>query len=189
MIATNNPLKYYFAGTSVSVYEYIHIDSNVILDSNVLCLKYQPDSFSLYCPVKNHVVIWDLLTGSISNTLRNQTTAEITAFDVFSDLKLSVIGDLEGNVMLRKMENGVLVKKLYKHKLNVTYILTDSTTQDKFIFSASYDGEITVFERDQNGDFNLVRNVSVKKLNAMANVTALSYQAKRNTLIIGTQTG
>ena len=189
MIATNSPLKYYFAGTSISVYEYIHIDSNVILDSNVLCLKYHADTFSLYCPVKNHVVIWDLLTGSICNTLRNQTAAEITAYDVFSDHKLSVIGDLEGNVTLRKLENGVLVKKLYKHKLNVTYILTDSTTQDKFIFSASYDGEIAVFERDQNGDFNLVRNVSIKKLNAIANVTALSYQAKRNTLIIGTQTG
>jgi hypothetical protein len=55
------------------------------------------------------------------------------------------MGDLEGNVFVRKMENGVLVKKLYKHKLNVTYILTDSSTQDKFIFSASYDGEIAVF--------------------------------------------
>jgi hypothetical protein len=94
MIATNTPLKYYFAGTSISVYEYIHIDANVILDSTALCLKYHAPTFSLYCPVKNHVVIWDLLTGSISNTLRNQATAEITAFDVFEDLKLSVMGDL-----------------------------------------------------------------------------------------------
>lgn len=81
-----------------------------------------------------------MLTGNISNTLRNQATSEITAFDIFNDLKLSVMGDLEGNVFVRKMENGVLVKKLYKHKLNVTYVLTDSTTQDKFIFSVSYDG-------------------------------------------------
>lgn len=105
------------------------------------------------------------------------------------ELKLSVMGDVDGNIFVRKMENGVLVKKLHKHKLNVTYILTDASTQDKFIFSASYDGEIAVFERDQNGNFNLVRSVSIKKLNATANVTALSYQAKRNTLIIGTQNG
>lgn len=35
----------------------------------------------------------------------------------------------------------------------------------------------------------MVRSVSIKKLNATANVTALTYQAKRNTLIIGTQSG
>jgi hypothetical protein len=34
-----------------------------------------------------------------------------------------------------------------------------------------------------------MRNVSIKKLSASANVTALTYQAKRNTLIIGTQIG
>jgi hypothetical protein len=83
MISTNNPLRYYFAGTSVSLFEYINIDANVILDSTALCLKYHHDTFALYCPVKNHVIVWDLLTGSISNTLRNQTAGEITAFDVF----------------------------------------------------------------------------------------------------------
>jgi hypothetical protein len=50
------------------------------------------------------------------------------------------MGDLEGNVLVRKLENGVLVKKLYKHKLNITYLLTDSSTEQRLIFSASYDG-------------------------------------------------
>jgi hypothetical protein len=46
-----------------------------------------------------------------------------------------------------------------------------------------------VFERDGNGDFNNTRTLSIKKLCPQANVTSLSYQNKRNTLIIGTNMG
>lgn len=73
MIATNKPLRYFFGGSSVVAYEYVHIDANVIMDSNILCLKYDHNNFMLYSPVKNHIVAWDLLTGTVSNTLRNQT--------------------------------------------------------------------------------------------------------------------
>lgn len=48
----------------------------------------------LFCPIKNHVIAWDLLTGNIANTLRNQTTSEITAFDLLVDIKLAILGDL-----------------------------------------------------------------------------------------------
>lgn len=103
MISTDHPLRYYFGGSSVVSYEYVHIDANVIRDSTVLCLKYDPNNFTLYSPVKNHIVAWDLLTGTISNTLRDQSPGEITAFGVFINTKLSVIGDSEGNLLLRKL--------------------------------------------------------------------------------------
>jgi hypothetical protein len=48
----------------------------------------------LYCPIKNHLVSWDLLSGNIANTLRNQTSSEITAFDIMRNLKFAIIGDL-----------------------------------------------------------------------------------------------
>jgi hypothetical protein len=48
-------------------------------------------------------------------------------------------------LVLRKLENGVLVKKLYKHKLNVTNVLTEEIKNEKIVFSASYDGEIAIF--------------------------------------------
>jgi WD40 repeat protein len=125
MVASTSPLRYFFGGLAVAAYEYIHIDANVILDSTVLCLKYHPSSFTLYSPVKNHIVAWDLLTGAISNTLRNQSPAEITAFGMFEGSRMAVVGDAEGNVLLRKLENGVLVKKLYKHKNNITAVLAE----------------------------------------------------------------
>ena len=52
----------------------MHIDANIIQDSGIYCMKYDPSSFTLYSPVKNHVIAWDLLTGTVSNTLRNQTS-------------------------------------------------------------------------------------------------------------------
>lgn len=94
LMASTNPLKYFFGGTAVSAYEYIHIDANVIQDSTALCLKYHPSSFTLYCPIKNNLVGWDLLTGKIAVTLRNMTPGEITAFDMFGTTKLGVFGDV-----------------------------------------------------------------------------------------------
>lgn len=188
-MSTTNPLKYYFGGTAVSAYDYIHIDANIIQDSTALCLKYHPSSFTLYCPIKNHLVGWDLLTGSIALTLRNLTSGEITAFDMFATTKIGVLGDSEGNLVLRKLENGVLVKKLYKHKLNVTNVLVEEYNREKMVFSASYDGEVAIFERDIHGDFNHLRSLSIRKVNPQATVSALCYEHNRNTLIIGTNIG
>ena len=72
MVSNASPLRYFFGGFGVIAYEYIHIDANVVSDSNALGLKYHPASFVLFTPIKNHIVAWDLLTGSIANTLRNQ---------------------------------------------------------------------------------------------------------------------
>ena len=93
MISTQHPLRYFFGGFDVVAYQYVHIDANVIQDSGILALEYDPSTFILYSPVKNHIVAWDLLTGVVSNTLRNQTSGEITAFGVFYSSKLAVIGD------------------------------------------------------------------------------------------------
>ena len=140
MIATQHPLRYFFGGFAVSAFEYVHIDANVIQDTNILSLHHDPSSFALYTPVKNHIISWDLLTGTVSNTLRNQTSGDITAFGVLLCSKLAVIGDSDGNLLIRKLENGVMVKRLHRHKTNITYILVEEMKSQKLIFSASYDG-------------------------------------------------
>jgi hypothetical protein len=40
MIATNEPLRYYFAGLGIAAFEYTHIDTNAIADFTALSLKY-----------------------------------------------------------------------------------------------------------------------------------------------------
>lgn len=75
MVTTKDPIRYYFSSSNVSVYEYVQIDANVIHDSIILCLKYNAENFMLYCPIKNHIIVWNLLTGTIATTLRNQTTS------------------------------------------------------------------------------------------------------------------
>lgn len=71
------------------------------------------------------MVVWDLLTGTIKNTFRAQTTTEITAYDIINELNIAIVGDTDGNVVLHKLDNGVAIKKIYKHKLNVTIIKAD----------------------------------------------------------------
>lgn len=93
LAASTKPLRYFFGGTAAAAYEYVHIDSNVIQDSTALCLRYHSQSFTLYCPFKNNIVGWDLLTGLVSITLRALTPADISAFHMFSTTKLAVLGD------------------------------------------------------------------------------------------------
>ena len=81
------------------------------------------------------------------------------------------------------------MKNLYKHKNSVTTILVEELKESKMIFSASYDGEIAIFDRDIHGDFNIYRNISMKKMNSTSNITALCYQHSRYTLMVGTSSG
>jgi hypothetical protein len=78
-------------------------EANIIQDANIYNMKYDASQFTLYTPVKNHIVAWDLLTGTISSTLRNQTIGEITTFGIFKSPKIVVLGDTEGNLILRKI--------------------------------------------------------------------------------------
>jgi len=83
----------------------------------------------------------------------------------------------------------MVIKKIYKHKLNVTIVKADGNKHEKMIFSASYDGEINIFARDNNNEFNSIRKINLKKLNAQSHVSAFEFQSNRNTLIIGTNLG
>ena len=93
MISSINPLRYFFGGNACAGYQYVHIDANVIQDSGIIGLEYDPQGFCLYSPVKNHIVVWDLLTGIVAMTLRNQTPSQITAFGIFLSTKTVVLGD------------------------------------------------------------------------------------------------
>lgn len=164
----------------------------MLLDSPPLNLRYISDKFILYCPLKNNIVLWNLLVGKIQSILRNQTPAEISGFDIIEELNFSVVGDQDGTVMIRKLENGISVKKLHKHKSAVVMVLANETTSgdgQKYIFSASYDGEIAIFNRDAVGDFMFLRAFNLRKANPHAVVSSLDYHSPRNILIIGTNVG
>jgi hypothetical protein len=70
------------------------------------------------------------------------------------------------------------VKKLHKHKGTVNHVLTSNggSWNNKVIFSASFDGEICIFGKDNADDFVNVRTLNIKKINSKVNITALSYQ-------------
>ena len=59
-----------------------------------------------------------------------------------------MVGDYSGNLALKKLENGVLVKNLYHHKHPVILIFVREIAGNILIASVSQEGEIGVFERD-----------------------------------------
>jgi hypothetical protein len=74
----------------------------------------------MYVPIKNNIVVWDLLTGSICNILYEMTKneSEIFSFDIIvsdetSKSNFMFVGDSSGKIYQRKLSNGLLIKTLY----------------------------------------------------------------------------
>lgn len=151
MIALTQPLRYYFGGVGIAGYQYVHVDSNPLQDAPLLSLHHRARPTRLYAPLKNHLLEWDLLTGHLNNTLRNITEHEITALELMPALGVAAVGDFRGGLSLRKLENGVLVKQLYRHKQPVMLVMARESAGHVLVVSASQEGEVGVFERDEGG--------------------------------------
>lgn len=98
-----DPVRYYFGGSAITCYEFIPSDSNLPIESSALCIRHQKNKFKLYCPIRNSVLVWDLLTGTLANTLQEQSPSEITTAELIGQFGLMVIGDADGNLFLRKL--------------------------------------------------------------------------------------
>jgi hypothetical protein len=82
-------------------------------------MKYDPTSFKIFTPMKNHVIVWNLLTGRIEEIFYDMTENDITTIEIASELGFFICGDLDGNVFQRKLSNGFLIKNLTKIKSSV----------------------------------------------------------------------
>lgn len=76
----------------------------------------------MYTPMRNHVIVWNLLTGIREETFYDMTENDITAFQLVEDLGFFIIGDTDGNILQRKIINGALVSKLPRMKAPVKNI-------------------------------------------------------------------
>ena len=47
----------------------------------------------LFVAIKNNILVWDILTGQLIDTLSRQTEQEITAFDLIENSGNFVMGD------------------------------------------------------------------------------------------------
>lgn len=56
-------VQYYFGTEKILGYEYSEIEKSSIVGGSITEMKYDPLRFRLFNPLKNHVVVWNLLTG------------------------------------------------------------------------------------------------------------------------------
>jgi len=80
----------------------------------------------LYVIIKNSILIWDMLTGQVCDLFQNQCDYEITAISLITNSSKFVIGDAQGNIYLRKLENGIKISKIYasKHKVQINHLVS-----------------------------------------------------------------
>lgn len=106
----------------------------------------------LYVVVKNLIYIWDMLTGQLHDTFQNQADQEITVFGLVEGSAKFVVGDNQGSLYLRKLENGIKISKLYKHKYKAAaqhlVCKRGGVWNESVLVCCFQDGEIVVFGKD-----------------------------------------
>ncbi len=109
-------IQYYFGTEKIVGYEYFEIEKSSIVGGNVTEMKYDARRFKMLTPLKNHVLVWNLLTGRMEEVFYDMAEGDITVIEVATELGYFVVGDVEGNLFQRKLSNGFLIKSLPKIK-------------------------------------------------------------------------
>ena len=147
----------------------------------------------MFVSIKNNILVWDMLTGELIDTLPRQTEQEITAFDLIDSSGNFVIGDSEGCITLRKQDSGIKVSKLYqnKYKAPVTHIVSrqGGFWNPSVIIGCCQDCEIPIFGKDESNDYAHLRTLNPRKSYPKVSIQVLEYEIRRNILIIGTHSG
>ena len=68
------------------------------------------------------MIVWNLLTGNVHHTFYDIIQGDISAFQIIEELKVIVVGDFDGRLVLKNIDKGVLIMQLYKFKASVTHI-------------------------------------------------------------------
>ena len=109
-------VQYYFGMEKIVGYEYFEIEKSTIVGGSVSEMKYDSGRFRLFTPLKNHVVVWNLLTGRMEEVFYDMAEGDIGVIEVAEGLGYFVVGDVEGNVVQRRLSNGSMMRQLTKLK-------------------------------------------------------------------------
>lgn len=101
------------------------------------------------------------------------------------------IGDSGGNIYVRKLTNGLLIKNIYhnKNKQSITgiYAYKKGILDGITVFATNDEGDIMIFTRDSSQEFVFSRLINIKRdFQLIGNMASLGFQEKRNNLLIGT---
>mmetsp|Transcript_44362 Transcript_44362/g.105038 ORF Transcript_44362/g.105038 Transcript_44362/m.105038 type:complete len:1030 (-) Transcript_44362:194-3283(-) len=98
-------------------------DPHLTADSLVTSMEFNQRKLEIVTSVKNHLSIWDALTGDLLKVHKNVTEANITAMSLgLADRRLFV-GTEAGNIVVLNYACAAMLKSLEPHSLEVTQIV------------------------------------------------------------------
>ncbi len=119
-----NPLKLYFCGRTLSVYEYDkNYNPNSVDDAVVVAVCYRPQNNTIITPAGNKVKVWNALNGEVKKIFSDITQAEITFFTLDYFKKRCLVGFHNGEAAIFNVQNGARLKTLAKHESEVNFIV------------------------------------------------------------------
>ena len=89
-------------------------------------------------PIGNKINVWNALTGELKLFYSENTSHEITAFNIDELKKRIIYGDVKGQVFLLNLMNGAKINSLPSHNCEVCYVM--HILKLKSFISCSIDG-------------------------------------------------
>lgn len=78
----DNPILYYFGTDKIVGYRFNEIEKTSLINNSgtIVDMRYLSRHKKLYTPIKNHIIIWNLLTGLNEETFYDMMENDITSF-------------------------------------------------------------------------------------------------------------
>lgn len=162
-VTTFNKKRIIVGADKIYYFDYEESQEGNLADSKLCIAVIYNDVFNVFVTAHlDCVKIWDAQTGSLKQVFRDITDSEISSVSFDTRKRKLFIGDVEGNLLLINILNGVQMKYFTKHKDYISSMAYYDTGK-KFI-SASWDGFIKIHDDnspDEKGMqlFELVHSV------------------------------
>ena len=155
-----------------------------LADDQAICFCYY-DYYSLnlvsFCLRK--IKFWNLLTGKIRLIYDDPMGGEMTAIDVDKTCKRAYLGDNTGKIKIINLKNGLLLKNLESHNMEIKFLLHNQDLN--IVASCSIDNIIKIHD-----DKDLLQTEVIKEIKINEdNITALCFSNKYKRLCIGLSSG
>ena len=112
-----------------------HVDS-------VLGCAYEPAHDRLLTASGSSIKVWSASSGALVKTFRDIVEGTITALATRISNRIFFVGDDRGGVSMFNFYSGALLKRLLRHRLEISALIVNANT----LFSMSWDGSIVVHD-------------------------------------------
>jgi WD40 repeat protein len=192
VVTTVNKKRIIIGADKVYFYDYEESKEGNLADSKSCIAVLYNDVFNTFVTAHiDSIKIWKVETGELINVFRELTNKEISAVCFDYRKRKLFIGDVEGNLILINILNGVQMKYFTSHRDYISSMTYYS--EGKKFMSASWDGAIKVHDDDTSEEkgqlLSVFGNINSSSKGKMISCNSIDFSENLELLASGYDNG